>query len=312
MNKLSPRALEYLNAVARFGSLRKAAAKLSVDPSAISRLLTQLEEEVGLPLWERSNQGSRITMVGNELLDHYRQVQASEASTLSRIQDLQGLRKGEVKIAVGEGFIADLISAPLQSFISRYPGIQISIESAGANEAVQLIKDDQVDFGIIYACPESSDLYCHVEKLHPLDLIAPPNHPLVITNQPVELKDICQHPLALIDSEFGMGRLVRLAEEIEHIRLTPGLCTNSVSVLKNFVASGLGIAFMPQLTVAAEIRTGIICAVPVNQRLFTEAKAKVVSHNRRKLTLPAEALMQHLQASMSFLNKDAPPLNSSK
>jgi len=48
MNKLSPRALEYLNAVARFGSLRKAAAKLDVDPSAVSRMLSVLEEDVGL------------------------------------------------------------------------------------------------------------------------------------------------------------------------------------------------------------------------------------------------------------------------
>ncbi|WP_372740406.1 LysR family transcriptional regulator [Neptunomonas sp.] len=310
MNKLSPRALEYLNAVARFGSLRKAAAKLNVDPSAISRLLALLEEEVGLPLWERSNQGSRITMAGNELLDHYRQIQASEAATLSRIYDLRGLRKGKVKIAVGEGFIADLISAPLQDFISRYPGIQISVEMAGANEAIRLIKDDQVDFGIIYACPEAVDLRCHVERRHPLDLIATPDHPLVATNQPVNFRDIGQYPLALIDSEFGMGRLVRLMEEVEHIRFDPRLRTNSVSVLKNFVSSGLGITFMPQLTVAAEIRAGIICSLAVDHPLLSEAKAKVVSHNRRELTLPAEALMKHLQSSMSFLIADAPLLST--
>ncbi len=307
MNKLSPRALEYLNAVARFGSLRKAAAKLNVDPSAISRLLALLEEEVGLPLWERSNQGSRITMAGKELLDHYRHVQASEAATLSRIHDLRGLRKGEVKIAVGEGFITDLISAPLQDFISRYPGIQISVEMAGANEAVQLIEDDQVDFGIVYACPEAADLRCHIETLHPLDLIAPPDHPLVTINQPIEFKDVCQYPMALIDSAFGMGRLVRLVEEVEHIRLTPSLRTNSVAVLKNFVSSGLGITFMPQLTVADEIHDKIISSVAVNHRLMAEARAKVVSHNRRNLTLPAEALMQHLQTSMRFLREDAAP-----
>lgn len=309
MNKLSPRALEYLDAVARFGSLRKAAAKLNVDPSAISRLLALLEAQVGLPLWERSNQGSSVTMAGKELLDHHHRVQASEAATLSRIHDLRGLRQGEVKIAVGEGFISDLISAPLQAFIGRNPGIQISVEMAGANEAVQLIKDGRMDFGIVYACPEAADLRCHIETLHPLDLIAPPDHPLVIANQAVEFKDVCQYPLALIGSAFGMGRLVRLVEDIEHIRLSPSLRTNSVAVLKNFVSSGLGITFMPQLTVIEEIHAGTIRSVPVNHRVLAEASAKVVSHNRRELTLPAEALMQHLQENMRFLSENAPTVD---
>lgn len=308
MNKLNPRALEYLNAVARFGSLRKAAAKLDVDPSAISRLLTILEEEVGLPLWERSNQGSRITMAGNELLNHFRQIQSSEKATLSRIHDLRDLRTGEVKIAVGEGFIADLISAPLQDFISQYPGIQISVEAAGANEAVMLIKDDQVDFGVVYACPQAADLQCHVQTRHPLDLIAPADHPLVQDNLAVKFTDACHYPLALIDSAFGMGKLVRLVEELEQVSLSPNLKTNSVTVLKKFVSSGLGITFMPQLTVASEIKAKKIRCVPVQHQLMADAKAQVVSHKRRELTLPARALMQHLQSSMSFLREDAPVL----
>jgi DNA-binding transcriptional LysR family regulator len=308
MNKLSPRALEYLNAVARFGSLRKAAAKLDVDPSAVSRMLAVLEEDVGLPLWERTSRGSRITMAGSELLNHYRQTQASEVATLSRIHDLRDLRKGEVKIAVGEGFIVDLISAPLQDFISCYPGIQISVKTAGANEAMMLIKDDEVDFGLVYACPNSPDLHCHVQTSHPLDLIAPANHPLVQENKPVHFKDICDYPLALIDSSFGMGRLVRLIEELEQISLTPSLRTNSVTVLKKYVSCGLGITFMPQLTVADEIKANTIRCVPIAHQLMAGAKAQVVSHNSRELSIPARALMQHLRSSMNFLREDAPKL----
>jgi DNA-binding transcriptional LysR family regulator len=308
MSKLSPRALEYLNAVARFGSLRKAAAKLDVDPSAISRLLASLEEEVGMTLWDRSSRGSKITVAGNELLNHFRQTQASELATLSRIHDLRSLRKGEVKIAVGEGFIADLISAPLQDFISRYPGIQISVDTAGANEALMLIKDDQVDFGVVYGCSPTDDLRCHVETSHPLDLIAPPDHPLVQNNSPIDFREVCRYPLALIDSSFGMGRLIRLVQELEQVPLEPRLRTNSVTVLKKFVSSGLGITFMPQLTIASEIIEKTIRCVPVQHQVMSSAKAQVLSHSRRELTMPARALMEHLQNSMSFLREDAPKL----
>lgn len=154
MNKLSLRALEYLNAIAHLGSLRKAAVKLNVDPSAISRRLALLEEEIGLQLWIRNRQRSQITLAGQELFDYYRQIQASEAAVLSRIYDLKGLRKGEIKIAVAEEFITNFISTPLQDFMNKYHRIQISIDSTGANEVIHLIEDDQIDFAIVYGCSE--------------------------------------------------------------------------------------------------------------------------------------------------------------
>ncbi|NVD37211.1 LysR family transcriptional regulator [Marinobacter lutaoensis] len=116
MRQLNPRALEYLNALSRFGSLRKAAARLSVDPATVSRLLNQLEQSIGLPVWDRSNSRKPITAAGHELLLYYRQMCANEAAALSRIHDLKELQRGEVSIAIGEGFISDLISHSLQSF----------------------------------------------------------------------------------------------------------------------------------------------------------------------------------------------------
>ncbi|MCT7655469.1 LysR family transcriptional regulator [Oceanimonas sp. NS1] len=68
MWKLNPRALRYLNEVSRQGSLRKAAARLNVDVSAISRQLHQLEEEIGLPVGYRNGQGFVPTEVGEELI----------------------------------------------------------------------------------------------------------------------------------------------------------------------------------------------------------------------------------------------------
>ncbi|WP_198649974.1 LysR family transcriptional regulator [Zobellella maritima] len=293
--------MKYLNEVARFGSLRKVAVHLNVDASAISRQLTQLEEELGAAVGTRSGQGFVLTQVGEELVALFRQQKASEDAALSRIEALQSLKRGRVSLAVGEGFIADLISAPLQAFMARYPGIQISVEMAGANEATRLVKEDRVDLALVYAPSPDAELYSHVVTRQPLELITPPKHPLTRLS-PLSIRQISGYPLALIDQQFGMGQLISLVEELEHIRFEPQLRTNSVAVLKNFVLSGMGVAFMPRLTVNSETKQGRIACVPVPHPVLSGASAHIVSHKGRELTVSAETLINHLHDGMLFFN----------
>lgn len=307
MRQLNPRALEYLHALSRHGGLRKAAARLNVDPATVSRLLSQLEQAIGLPVWERSGNQNLITAAGQELLVYYRQMRANEAAALSRIHDLRELQRGKVSIAIGEGFITDLISNSLQSFLAAYPGIRLNIEMAGARDAVRLLEEEQIDFAVAYASAPHPRLQSLVETLHPLDLIVPPDHPLALRGSPVSLSDIIDYPLALIDGSTGMGRLVNLAQETNHLRLEPHLQTNSVSVLKSFVASGIGITFMPALTVSAEIEAGSIKALPMTDAVLANARARVIRVAERPMTLPAQALLDHLKAHTLFLNSDVPP-----
>ena len=77
-----------------------------------------------------------------------------------------------MRLAVG----ADLISQPLQSFILRYPGIELEVRMAGANEGVALVKEDAVDLALVYAPVEDGELDVHVDTRQPLDLIIPANH----------------------------------------------------------------------------------------------------------------------------------------
>lgn len=303
------RALEYLNAISRYGSLRKASKMLNIDPATISRMLSQVESQLEVPIWERSQRGAKLTESGIELLGFYRSMLANEAATLSRIQEMKNLQYGKVRFAVGEGFIADFISKPMQNFISQFPGIQLSIEVAGAADAIQLLEDQQIDFAVTYASAPHPKLTCHIERNHPLDIIVPAGHELVTKGPIKSLRDIQDYPLALIDSSTGMGRLVNIEEQLSHAHLEPRLCTNSVSVLRSFVSSGSGITVMPRLTVIDEIKNKQIEVLNSRPKVFSQAQARVLSLKGRELTRPAHAVMQFLIKNTSFLNSDAPNLN---
>lgn len=309
MPRLSQRALAYLNEVVHFRSLRKAAQHLNVDPSAISRQLSALEEELEIRLLERTAQGVTPTEAGNMLVAHFRQQRANEQGVLSRLSDLQGLRQGSVRIAVGEGFITDLISQPLQSFILRYPGIDLEVQMAGANEAIGLLKEDAVDLALVYAPVEDEALEVHVDTRQPLDLIIPPQHRLETHPGPVPMTELRGEALALIHSSTGMGQLAVMVAQIEHMELRPKLRTNSVAVLTNFVKSGIGVAFMPELTVSHELQAGSIRRLPMANPALCDARARILSHQGRELTVASRACLEHLRKSMRFFSGDAPGLS---
>ncbi|APE32070.1 LysR family transcriptional regulator [Halomonas aestuarii] len=305
---LNTRALSYLSEVIRRGSLRKAATYLGIDVSAISRQIRCLEEHLDTRLLERHAGGIKVTEAGRLLVDHYHAQQAAEDAVISRLSALQGLVNGQVRIAVGEGFIADLISAPLQSFMTTYPGIELEVVMAGVNEAMALVKDREVELALLYAPPVDPMLTCHVETRQPLDLIVPTDHELARFQRPVSLQDLVRWPIGLMDNPFGMRQMVDAVAHQERIFLQARLHTNSVAVLKNFVRSGIGVTFMPELTVAEEIQQGDITVLPMAYPVLRDARAQIVSLTGRELTVASKACLEHLCRGMRFFNADAPRL----
>ncbi|WP_435102825.1 LysR family transcriptional regulator [Arhodomonas sp. AD133] len=306
MNRLSPRALRYLYEVDRLCSLRRAAAHLGVAPSAVSRAIAALEAELDTVLIERSRRGVRLTSTGAMVVDYYRDSRASERALLSRIQAVQGLRQGEISIALGEGFIADLISAPLRAFMAAYPQIVLTVTMAGAHDAIRQVVDDQVDFALVYAPPPDSRLHTHVATRQPLDLIVPPGHSLAGGGRAVTPAAVQDYPLGVMERGFGMHQLIDVLAYQDRLRFAPALRTNSVAVLKNFVQSGMGVAFMPQLTVEAELNRGELELVLVDHPVLATAEACIVSRRGRPLSVAAERIMTHLTEGMRFFSADAP------
>ncbi|MEZ9663036.1 LysR family transcriptional regulator [Vibrio cyclitrophicus] len=305
MHHFNIRALEYLNALSKYGSLRKASTMMNVDPAAMSRMLTQLEAQAEMKVWERNNRQSLLTEAGNELLNYYRSIVRGETALITRLTKLKNLKGGNVSIAIGEGFITNLVSQPMQTFMTRYPDINLSIEIAGALDAVKMLEDQQIDFAITYASAPHPKLHSHVERSHPLELIAPKGHFLTMKEAPVTLQDVKDVSVALIDNSTGMGRLVKHAEQMSHLTLQPKLQTNSVTALTNFVSAGLGVTFMPKLTVLDEIKSGQIEVVTTELEMFSKATVKVQSLKGRALTLQAETLLDLLLENVTFLSHDA-------
>ncbi|MDM8356003.1 LysR family transcriptional regulator [Pandoraea communis] len=293
--------LTYLFEAVQCGTVRAAADRLDIAPSAVSRQIALLEAELALPLIERHKRGVHLTQAGRLLMEYYREQRAHQEDLLAKLQEVRGLRRGHIRLAVGEGFISDLMGAPLQYFCKRYPDITLTLDLAGTNEVMRLVAEDDADIGLVYNPPAEPKIVSRAQMRQPVHAIVAPGSPLIARMDEtgtLRLDALYDVPLALMHGAYGTRQLMELAEQSEKHRLTPAVTTNSISVLKHFVRAGLGATFLPAFAVSQEIEAGVLRALPVDHPILNKAEAHLVTRAGRRLSGAANRLLTHLASKM--------------
>ena len=150
---IDDRRVRYLYEAVVAGSVRAAADKMDMNPSVVSRQVAQLEAELAMPLLERHGRGVRATDAGQMLVDYYRQHTSHQDDVFNKIQEIRGLARGHIDIVLGEGFVSDLMAAPLQQFWKRYPELTVTLGLAGTNDVLRRVAEDEAHIGLVYNPP---------------------------------------------------------------------------------------------------------------------------------------------------------------
>src|SRR5258708_15492753 len=126
--------LRYLDHVARQGSIRKAAETLSVASSAVNRQILRLEDEIGVPLFERSRSGVRPTAAGELLLRHVRETQNEFQRARAEIASLGGSVSGNVRVISLESVVARVLPQSVAAMAARHPRVHFTILTVHPSE----------------------------------------------------------------------------------------------------------------------------------------------------------------------------------
>src|SRR5260370_41113466 len=124
---LHARLLLYLDHVARTGSIRKAAEQTHVAASAISRQILALEQALGTPLFQRLPRKLLLTAAGEVLIRHVRDTLKGFEQVETKIEELKGLRHGEIKLAIMSGLAANLVPRAVAAFGRTNPRVKIAL-----------------------------------------------------------------------------------------------------------------------------------------------------------------------------------------
>src|SRR6478752_7755736 len=137
-----PRHFVYLDAVARAGSIRKAADTLHVASTALNRKILEIEADVGTPLFERLPRGVRLTAAGEVLLNAVRRSMADLRSATSQIEQLRGLVRGTVRIGCAESVATHLMPTAIARYQETHPGVQFQLVSGVTGALVAALMAD--------------------------------------------------------------------------------------------------------------------------------------------------------------------------
>lgn len=291
------------------GSMRAAAEALGIEPSSVSRQIAQLEAQVAIQLVERGRRGVRATEAGKLLL-HYLHTQKVELETvMSEFDALRGLRRGQIDIALGDGFISDFVTNALAEFAAAYPGVSYRLQSGSTTYVEHQVREDLAHFGLAYNARPDQGLRAKARARQPLDLLVAPGSVWATLPEPVSVQTLGQMPLALLLPGFGIGTLVRDAEAHHSIRFQAVVESNSIAVLRNFVRAGMGGTILPAFVVTSELAEGSILRKTIALPEFGAADATLVVRSGRRLPEIVLKLIQHLSRKMNaFDAKDTDPV----
>ncbi|WP_110687900.1 LysR family transcriptional regulator [Salinicola aestuarinus] len=290
--------LVYFRVTIESGSLRKAAARLDIAPSAVSRQIALLESAFGASLLERTSRGIRPTPTGEMVLEYCHRRGALDDDFIARLEAHQRLETGTISLVVGEGFINDLIDAPLKAFAERYRGIRLDIEQAGTDEIIDSVVEDRAHIGLMFHERVHPQVRFWASSGQPLMAVLPVGHELAASSTPLTLTAISETPMALWKVGHGVRRLVD--DAFEQIGLHPQIAveTNSMAVLRRAVVAGMGMTLLPQFAVAQEVAAGSVVARPVVCESFQNSQAHMITRVGRRQPQASLKLLRHLSGWM--------------
>ncbi len=251
-----PRALQYLLAIAEYGSYTRAAEALHVSQPTLSQQIKQLEDSLESTLLDRSGRTVRLTDAG-QIYVHYARRAFGEIDAGTRaIQDVQDLTRGSLRL--GWTPITDYLTCTLlEKFNKRYPGITLHTLELPQDEIESAIAEDRIDVGIVFSKPfasepQSDEIEAKLLFKETLCIATGNGHPLAEHHKKkLTGKDFSQLSLVLLNSDFALRRHIDRYCHDNNIKPRIAMETNSLSVIIEMVQVG---------TLATILPYGIICA----------------------------------------------------
>jgi len=255
------RQLQVFVSVAKMGSFTAAAKSLHLSQPGVSMQIKQLEETVGLPLYEQVGKRIHLTQAGQELHDYSLKVVNLLNEVETVLENLKGMESGSLSISVATT-ASHFATRLLADFSQRNDGITISLDITNRESLHQQLVNNEPDLVIMGQPPEGVNVASYAFMENPLVMIAAPGHPL-LDQAPLKLSDLQQQ--AFVVRELGSGTRGSIQRFFQERDLQFHTCIemSSNEAIKQAVEAGLGLGIVSIHTLELELETGRLQIVDV-------------------------------------------------
>lgn len=282
------RHLRYLLAVADHGGFTRAAEALHVSQPTLSQQIRQLEESLGVDLFDRTSRSVKPTDAGEAYIECARRVLVELEAGRRALHDVKDLSRGSLRLAMTPTFMAYLVGPLVRDYVARYPGIHLEIFELSMDDIEAGLADDSLDIAIAFTPVRNPDIECIPAFVETLGVMVGREHPLYDSSLVLSPNDIAQLDFALL----APGYITRVSVD-EYFRqhgITPKVQieVNSVSTLLEVIRHAPLATMLPE-AIATEDRA--------LRRLRVESEAP-----QRGAALLRRKNNYHSAAAVAFMN----------
>jgi DNA-binding transcriptional LysR family regulator len=242
------RQIQYFVAAAENGAVSRAAHALSISQSTMAEAIRELEADLGFPLFERRAQGVELTLKGNQFLRHAHKILADVAEARRALSGDEADAAGRLAIGVTPIVAGYVLAEILARFRRAFPAVVLEIVEDNRSYLEHLLVNGELDVGVIVAGAEKDASALKVESVESsrYRVWLPTGHPLA-ERERISVCDLAAEPLVLLN----VDEIAEAAEDacrLAGVRPRVAIRTQSVEAARSLVATGAGVAVLPDLT----------------------------------------------------------------
>ena len=279
--------------VAELNSFTKAGEKLGYSQPTVSFQIKQLEQELGIQLFERIGHTITLTDSGRQALSYAQEIcRMSDKMISSKMVDTTP--KGNINLAMADSLCTPMIINNFNKFREMYPQISLNIKTAGTDELFRLLDHNEADI----VCTLDNHIYStnyiisNEEKVD-IHFICSADNPLA-NNTTLTVNDLLNEPFLLTEKGMSYRRLLDENMAKNSIEIKPVLEIGSADLICKLIKDNMGISFLPDYVTKSAVEKGDI--VKLNVADFNVELWKQLLYHRDKW------VSQQMQAVIDYLS----------
>lgn len=261
------------------------AAKLNgITQSAVSQQLRSMERHFNVLIVDRSQKQFRLTQEGRRLYESSKEILHLYECLDCEIQEMRKVISGNIKLATIYSVGLHELPRYLKEFMQEYPSVNVHVEYRRSNLVYDDVLHNAVDLGVVAYPIKNRQLEIIPFKTDHLVVAVSSTHPLAVNGE-IDVRDLEGHDFVGFDKDIPTRRATDEIFREAKLSLEPTMEFDNIETVKRAVEINAGFAILPAMTIAQEVRNGLIREIPFRNKTFSRPIALI--HRKGRVLTPA-------------------------
>lgn len=287
--------------VGRLGSIRRAADELHVSASAIDRQILKVEADIGMPLFERLSTDLRLTAAGEIMMAAGGNWQKSMTTVRAQIEDLRGLKRGHVDIAIIDALAKGYVPQTIHAIQRRHPGITIGIKVLNNDAVRRAIATGTVDCGIFFGPETFRDIVVRAYVDVVLGFFTPVDHAIGKQSE-ARFSALVGLAMVLPAPPLAVCQQIAVLEGITGATVEQSVSSDNIQMLKSLVLQRVGVGILTSIDVMTEVANGELSFTRISDSILRPMTLALCTASARTPSYAAGIVLREFENSFAQLS----------